>query len=333
MPSVVPITLSLGNRGLYESLLGDVFRRGGWHRKEDVHAYCRAIRYRVGAQLDGALQLLLNIGILVREGDLLCAAEDILWTSKRENIGLTICGRLLDRLATNGEIEHYLPPGCVTWGTVEGEMNLHLSKIPMAALPVIKLLRDLGVVADSGQATVLLKVLEPFATNLRDAIVVGARLRQRKGSLTPERLAEMRVEHDKQGAEAENFVLGLETRRLQGHPQLELVRRVSLIDASAGYDIESFEGPRSFMPDRFIEVKSYGANERFFISIGEINAAKDLGERYFLYIVDMRMLGSRDYHPTIIQNPAAWLSDPSLDWSVIPVKFEVIRQEEPTAHL
>lgn len=327
MPSVVPPILSLGSKALYEVLLGDVFRKGGSHRVEDVRAYCVACRYRVAAQIEGALQLLLNIGALVAENKLLHPDPDILLIAESEGIGPAICGRLLNRLAVGGEIDNYFPPGSVSWGMVEGEINLHLCSVPTVALPVVKLLRDLEVAVDSEEAAVLLKVHEPFAAILRSSILTGIGRRRRTSTLTPERLAMMQDENEKQGAEAESYVLDIEITRLKGHPQLELVRRISLSDTSAGYDIESFEGPKSLMPDRFIEVKSHKSQERFFISIGELNAARELGERYFLCLVDMGQIGSQDYAPIFIQNPAARLFGSNSDWLANPVNFEVIRKE------
>lgn len=327
MSSVVPKVLSLGSKGLYEALVRDAFRGGGRHRVEEIRAYCIASRYRAAAHIEGALRLLLNIGVLIVEDDFLRLDADVLQIAESGGIGLAICGRLVDRLAAGGEIESYFPPGSMSWGATNGEMNLHLSRVPMGALPIVKLLRDLGVASDSEETAVLLKVHEPFATILRGSIFSGVAHRRRVGTLTPEQLARLQEENDEQGAEAEGFVLELEINRLKDHPQLELVRRVSQTNASAGYDIESFEGSRSFMPDRFIEVKSYRASDRFFISIGEIEAAKELGDRYFLCLVDMRKIGVKDYLPTFIQNPAAQLFGADSDWSAVAVKFEMARKQ------
>jgi hypothetical protein len=119
-------------------------------------------------------------------------------------------------------------------------------------------------------------------------------------------------------------------KRLQGHPQIQLVRRVSEIDTGAGFDIESFEGLRSFFPDRFIEVKSYQGNPRFFWSQGEIAAAKELGEKYCLYLVDMEQLQSPDYCPVLIRNPVTELFGDNSNWTATPVSYEFMTKPHPS---
>jgi hypothetical protein len=82
---------------------------------------------------------------------------------------------------------------------------------------------------------------------------------------------------------AENLVVRLERERLRGHGLdylAEAVRRESIEDVCAGYDVQSFEvdgGPR------LIEVKSSaGPRERFFLSENEFETAKANGSRYWL---------------------------------------------------
>src|SRR5258708_14568186 len=232
----------------------------------------------------------------------------------------------IDRLAIDGEIERFFPPGSLSWGSGNGELNLHLSQVSMQSLPVVKLLRDLGVVFDSEQAAVLLKVQEPFSTALRAAVAMTASRNRRGRELSPEQLALLQQAQTQQGAEAEVFVLALEQKRLSGHPQPQLIQHLSLTDAAAGYDIESFEGLKSFLPDRFIEVKSYRAVEHFFLSSGEMAAARELGDRYYLYLVDMEKIDSPKYLPTIIRNPADEPFDPKSCWSASAVNFEVVRK-------
>jgi hypothetical protein len=161
---------------------------------------------------------------------------------------------------------------------------------------------------------------------LRDALGAAFARTRAVSRLSPEQLERLQQSQAKQGADAEEFVLALEKRRLEGHAQLQLVRRVSLSNTAAGYDIESFEGLRSFLPDRFIEVKSHRGVERFFFSSGEMEAAKELGERYYIYVVDMGKFEEAGYDPIVIRNPAAVLSNQDSSWLVTTSAFEVIRK-------
>jgi hypothetical protein len=273
------------------------------------------------------LELLLNIGALTAEGDYLRPDGEFLRVAESDGIGLALATRLIDRLVVAGEIESLFPVGSLSWGRSDWELNVHLSQVPMRSLSVIKLLRDLDTILDSEEATVLLKVHEPFSRRLQAAVVLAFGSRRIAKTLSPEQLERLQEAQTRQGADAEEYVLRFERNRLQGHVQLQLVRRVSLVNTAAGYDIESFEGLRSFLPDRFIEVKSYCGTEHFFLSLGELKAAKELGERYYIYLIDVEKCGLEEYLPHIIRNPAVELFNQSSVWSATAITFEILRKD------
>ena len=96
-----------------------------------------------------------------------------------------------------------------------------------------------------------------------------------------------KIEQDGElGREAEEWVLGYEKRRLSRHVLIDHIRRVSDEDVSAGYDLVSFSALTKLAFDRFIEVKSYSHEPRFFWSKNEIEKAKKFGERYILMLVE-----------------------------------------------
>lgn len=140
--------------------------------------------------------------------------------------------------------------------------------------------------------------------------------------LSPEQLLN-KLERDRIiGEEAEKFVMEYEKRRI-GYPLANEIQQVSLITVSAGYDIASFETPQSQRPDRFIEVKAVG-NNGFFFSRNELDTAKKLGHKYFLYLVNVKRIGQNDYNPEIICNPSLVFSDTS-DWRIVPDRFHVTK--------
>ena len=60
---------------------------------------------------------------------------------------------------------------------------------------------------------------------------------------------------------------------------------ISGIDVGAGYDMVSYLSTNSQEFDKFIEVKNCkDMNLRFYITINEINAAREKGDSYFLYL-------------------------------------------------
>ncbi len=276
------------------------------------------------------MELLLNIGVLTANGDYLEPDAGFVRLVESDEVGFALSARLIDCLVAAGEIDGLFPVGSLSWGMSEGELNVHLSQIPMRSLPVIKLLRDLDTILDTEEGNVILRVQEPFSSRLQAAVALAFKHRQISRILSPEQLEHLQDAQARQGAEAEEYVLQFERNRLQGHPQLQLVRRVSLANTAAGYDIESFEGLRSFLPDRFIEVKSYRGTEHFFLSLGELEAARELGERYYLYLIDTEKCGSQKYCPYIIRNPGLELFDRSSDWSTRAISLEVLRKVTTT---
>ncbi len=325
--NVVPQARLLGSRELYELLFRRIFVAGESVLREDVRSFCLASLYGSGSQLDGALDLLLNIGVLKASSNYLKADAEFLRYAQESGIGLAVSDRLIDRLLVEDEIESVFPVGSLSWGEQQDELIVHVSQIPMSSLPVIKLFRDLDTIQESETAAVILKVLPPFSAKLKTASAAGLRRKISRKVLSPEELERIQSAQSKQGMKAEEYVLAFELKRLHGHPQVQLVRRVSEIDTGAGFDIESFEGLRSFFPDRFIEVKSYQGSPRFFWSQGEIAAATELGENYCLYLVDMEQLQSPDYSPVVIRNPVTELFSDNSNWTATPVSYEFITKQ------
>lgn len=326
MPSVVPQAKSLGSKRLFEILIRDVFADGGRHRADDVCAYCLARQYRVGAQLGGALELLVNVGVLQSDGESLQPGAKFPHVAEANDVSLALSTLLVGSLAGSSEIESVFPPESLSWGDDNGGLNLHLSKVPISGFPLVKLFRDLGMVLDSADATALLKIQQPFSELLLSALSTTTGRHRTTRMFSPERLAILQQAQADQGARGEAFAFAWEQERLRNHPRLTLVQRISLMNTAAGYDIESFEGPKSVLLDRFIEVKSYKGAERFFLSLGEMEAARELADSYYLYLVDMDRLGSSGYSPIVIRNPVSELYDSESYWSVSPVNFEICRK-------
>jgi hypothetical protein len=92
------------------------------------------------------------------------------------------------------------------------------------------------------------------------------------------------------GQIGEKFVLKFEKNRLKEAgcvDEAEHVDQISEDWANRGYDIESFDGDSpELQPNRFIEVKSStGKKFSVFWSENEIEVARELGEKYWIYFV------------------------------------------------
>lgn len=127
--------------------------------------------------------------------------------------------------------------------------------------------------------------------------------------LSEQQLEKILMENRKLGAQAENAVVEFEKRRLMKlgkKIQAELVKRISTINVSAGYDIESFDGTTDeIFPNRFIEVKATTSNEvRFYWSYNEIRVAAIKKDNYWIYMMkEFREDKPSKTLPIMIQNP------------------------------
>lgn len=119
------------------------------------------------------------------------------------------------------------------------------------------------------------------------------------------------------GEKGEAYVVEYEKRRLKRENLSP--KRISTIDAGAGYDILSYQDSDSMQYDRYIEVKSFRGNPHFYWSSNEKSVAEALGDNYFLYLVDLDSLekNATAYVPFVISNPAEellgsqWLIEPN----------------------
>lgn len=143
-----------------------------------------------------------------------------------------------------------------------------------------------------------------FKCNINNSLMLGLDLRRKKKLNYQNRPVEkllLQQEKNRQlGELAEKYVFDFECRRLERDD----IMLVSEIDYAAGFDIASFSSNQSEEFDRFIEVKSYSLKCRFFWSKNEIKVAKEIGNKYFLYLVDRSQMHDAAYEPQIIQNPA-----------------------------
>lgn len=125
-----------------------------------------------------------------------------------------------------------------------------------------------------------------------------------KHALSAKRLAEILANQEIIGAEAELCVIGYERERLVSDPGLvTAIEHKALVDVAAGYDVLSWEiGTNT---ERFIEVKAVSINDYGFMwTINEIDCAKRLGKRYFLYLLPVIGAGKFDLTKlNMVQDP------------------------------
>lgn len=142
----------------------------------------------------------------------------------------------------------------------------------------------------------------------------------RRKKLMLEQLRKQQEEQCKHGLEAEEFVLGIERKRL---PEMaRKIKRISDFDVSAGYDIVSFERDGAEYYDRLIEVKCYIGSPHFYWSENELDVARIKANKYILCLVDYLRIGETGYYPEYIRNPYETIFD-SDEWLVNTSSYRI----------
>lgn len=138
--------------------------------------------------------------------------------------------------------------------------------------------------------------------------------------LTPKKLKKIQEENEKIGLKAELEVLEYEEKRLSKYPNLvQNIIHIASRDVSAGYDILSWElkNNKGKKVPRYIEVKAVRVDDYcFYWSRNEINKAKELNVKYYLYLVPVvgNMVFSMD-KLEIISNPIKNVFNNSTKWN------------------
>lgn len=148
-------------------------------------------------------------------------------------------------------------------------------------------------------------------------------IKKQRPKLTLEDLLEKQRKQEEQGRKAEEFVVSFEKARL-AKPLSESVKQISDIDVAAGYDVLSYDSDASKRHDRFIEVKSYHNIPQFFWSSNEYETAKKIGDKYWLYLVDMEQYLTPGYSPITISNPAT-IFDCTEDWIIEVASWKITK--------
>ena len=109
-------------------------------------------------------------------------------------------------------------------------------------------------------------------------------------AISEQQLEQLLLENNRLGTKGEIAVVKFEKQRLIKLGKLvqaDLVKRISPINAAAGYDIESFDGTTDdVFPNRFIEVKTTTQKDiRFFWTVNERKIATKLKTQYWIYVL------------------------------------------------
>lgn len=244
---------------------------------------------------------------LISIADNKCQAKDILYSDEDENLFIAkLChfcmNALIDMDLINTE--------CLKYNEVKNAFQIPMYAFSMECSVYRNLLITFGALIPDGA---LFTINEHFEPNFSKRI-------SGKRKISQEQLLMQLEEERIIGEKGEEFVISYEKKRCPFTLQQQSkIKQISVIDASAGFDIISLNDEVSSIK-RYIEVKTYSGNVHFYWSSNEIEAARLRADKYYLYLVDYNQIEKDDYTPIIIPNPYFNVRNLSV-WDIHPSSF------------
>lgn len=322
----------LGNKSELLFLLLNVLPLSKSQKMSDLRGYCTSNHYTIGQSLTGILKLLEFMRLISVSNGSILVDDDFFNLIKNNTKHFELSDftkTLLLTLRNEGAIVDFIIPDAVRLDADEDTIYIKENLIPFGFMGVRNLLISLGfferkLLIGSNILAINKDFREFFLTEIINKIKEGSQKRRRKSL---KKLKDKLARQELVGKEAELFVLNFERERLSRHPLINNVQRISEAYVNAGYDIESFNDKNSVFIDRFIEVKSCSENVVFYWSINEVEVAKELSDKYFLYLVDRSKMSLPGYVPKIFQNPFQSIFNNEF-WKKQPQTWEFSLQEE-----
>lgn len=327
---------SLGSKDELLFLLFNALPLSKGQHVSDLKKYCATHQFTISRSFDGILALLEFITIVTISDGIVTINEDALGLSVRDSPNNYFQqGEFIEKLFASLKradvMTAFIPPDAVRFDPGNSSYYVKESLVPVRYLGIRNLLLSVGFFErDITLGSKILYVSRGFSQTFRQ-MVVDCLKESKPTSKRKFSLAELKthlIMQEQCGEQAELFVLELERKRLQGHPAISNIRRVSEDYVNAGYDVESFNDKTSVFIDRYIEVKSFSGDATFYWSRNEIQVARDMADKYFLYLVDRSKLSQPGYVPRIYQNPHArifenayWEKEPET-WRINALPFE-----------
>jgi len=278
-------------------------------RKQDVINYCSSIifggsqaNHRKNIELCNKSELLKTKNNILQ---LTILGEEFITLNKNSQYEVTkeqeefISKRIIFEGPWKHQIKSLLDNFSPNYSKLTYELSLIDNPLPKSFYATIYLLKRLNILNEEEGI---------YFVNPKYVVLVKE-LTLEKDGLSEDKLEESLKQSKKISILAEDAILKYEKKRLkllQCDAEAEIVRRISTLNVSAGYDIESFDGRKDFFDyDRFIEVKaSQKDNIYFYWSINEYNIAKKKSDRYWIYFIpNFKGNNLKEVTPIMIQNP------------------------------
>ena len=275
----------------------------------DLKSFCISHKYNISKSFDGIILLLYYIGFLDSlEDKIKLNTENFnLKDFQKEDdyfIKQHFFFHLFSTLSSDKQLHRLFTIDNVQYDSDKNIYYIKNNLIPFKSFSLKNLLLSLNFLIVDVNNHNHLTLNESHINTFEKFIITELKKKKKtKRKLSLEGLKKKQKAQEEAGIKAELFVLDFENTRLSAHPFKKMIKIISSDFSNAGYDIESFSGFNSIVPNRFIEVKSFKDDVAFYWSKNEANVAEELEGDYFLYLVDRSKYHIKGYKPIIIKNP------------------------------
>jgi len=298
----------LGNKEELLFLLFNGLSTDGHYSVESIKKYCISNLFSISRNFEGLLSLCKFISFVQITDDKISLNNGHFKQTEYERTTYLeqfhFYLHLINALKNANALQDIFTPDNIKFSQQLSQYYIVESKFPYRFFPLRNILISTGFFYKHENWVNHLIIKREFTQDFKnyviDEIFVQHKNKQ-KSSLS--QLKKNQQAKEEAGRRAEEFALQYEHSRLQGHVTAGLIKLISDEYVNAGYDIQSFEGYDSIFIDRFIEVKSYANEVSFFWSKNEIETAKELKSKYFLYLIDRSRINEENYKPQQIQDP------------------------------
>ncbi len=294
----------LGSKDELSILLFEILSFDQFKKIDDVKTICIHQSYTFGSSFNGIICLLNLLELINVQGNLI-KADTIVSKYKPEiffSKGI-IFERLFKALKDVGKLETLFNYQNTKLDNETKAYYIKDSLIPFSFISIKKLLINTEFLVNPKNIQNTYFINPVFKSIFSLFVISNIKKSSEKLKITLEKLKCIQFLQNEYGEQAEDYVLNYELNRLSKHPSKQDIKKISAEFVNAGFDIESFNTEDSIINDRLIEVKSYSRDVSFYWSKNEIDTAKDIEDRYFLYLVDRSKIDQKDYEPYIIKDP------------------------------
>lgn len=298
----------LGRRRDFHRILFEGLWDRNWCSLESLRKYCVDRVYGLGGRFDAVIDFLDCLGYLKRR-----PGEVALTKNARKHLATAQQSRKLSfeplvvdavRACERDKVLGYVFPSLELEDlSTDVKVTFPIAAVPLRFLPLQNAFRELGLLEVFGRPPLRVQIC-PHLTQwfLRD-ICKKIELEAESTGVSANELRRSLKLQERIGRQAEEFIVRHERRIWHGHPAIDLIRRISDSDVTAGYDVRSFDDWTAVTCNRLIEVKSVDSSLTFFWTANEVSTAKTTADQYILALVERHRMDSMDYEPIYIRNP------------------------------